>query len=69
MAGSPVVPTGDDASVDDAGGSGVTPGQPVDDSSSCGCKAAGAGGSWGLASLGAPLGAAFLLRRRRSRRR
>ena len=68
-AGSPVVPTGDDASIDDAGGSGVTPGQAVDDSSSCGCKAAGAGGSWGLASLGALLGVAVLLRRRRSRRR
>jgi MYXO-CTERM domain-containing protein len=59
------VAAGDDASVDDAG-AGSNPATPTSASSSCGCKAAGSGGSWGLASLVALLGAVGLLRRRRS---
>jgi hypothetical protein len=66
-----VAPTGDDSGEADSGGFegvGANAASPSA-SSSCGCRAAGAGGLSGLASLGALLGAAVLVHRRRSRRR
>jgi hypothetical protein len=65
-------PAGDDSG-ETAGGEAGAPSQNATPSSnsSCGCVAAGAGGSWtgGLAVLVALLGATGLLQKRRSRRR
>jgi hypothetical protein len=71
--GGSVAPTGDDGGnteLEDAGLAGSPAPTGASSSSSCGCVAAGAGGSLsGFASLGALLGAVGLLKRRRSRGR
>jgi MYXO-CTERM domain-containing protein len=67
--GGAAVMTGEDGGEGDAGEADGGGSPAVDQSSNCGCKAAGAGGRWGLAWLGALLGAVGLLRRRRWRGR